>query len=166
MPEIIDPVFAKTSQNARFLYSENERFGLVFVKTGSINSGTNLGSESAALSDIEFWRPLIRRYRRFPPSTFSYTPHLHGVLVLETRNKIVRNLSAAITENPPAIYLSLVSLTPVNSLSPVSLTPVINIHSRISPRISKTVLMEYLGAQGTKIHEKKPEVENLMSDSH
>jgi hypothetical protein len=42
VPEIIDPVFAKTSQNARFLLSENERFGLVFVKTGSINSGTVL----------------------------------------------------------------------------------------------------------------------------
>ncbi len=40
VPEIIDPVFAKTSQNAGFLLSENERFGLVFVKTGSINSGT------------------------------------------------------------------------------------------------------------------------------
>jgi hypothetical protein len=40
VPEIIDPVFAKPSQNARFLLSENERFGLVFVKTGSINSGT------------------------------------------------------------------------------------------------------------------------------
>ncbi len=40
VPEIIDPVFAKTSQNARFLLSENERLGLVFVKTGSINSGT------------------------------------------------------------------------------------------------------------------------------
>ncbi len=35
MPEIIDLVFAKTSQNARFLLSENERFGLVFVKTES-----------------------------------------------------------------------------------------------------------------------------------
>jgi hypothetical protein len=42
VPEIIDPVFTKTSQNARFLLSENERFGLVFVKTGSINSGTVL----------------------------------------------------------------------------------------------------------------------------
>jgi hypothetical protein len=42
VPEIIDPVFAKTSQNARFLLSENERFGLVFVKTGPINSGTAL----------------------------------------------------------------------------------------------------------------------------
>ncbi len=40
MPEIKDPVFAKTSQYARFLLSENERFELVFVKTGSINSGT------------------------------------------------------------------------------------------------------------------------------
>ncbi len=47
VPEIIDPVFAKTSQNARFLLSENERFGLVFVKTGSINSGT--GKESKAI---------------------------------------------------------------------------------------------------------------------
>jgi hypothetical protein len=44
VPEIIDPVFAKTSQNARFLLSENERFGLVFVKTGSINSGTGVSS--------------------------------------------------------------------------------------------------------------------------
>ncbi len=40
VPKCIDPVFAKTSQNARFLLSENERFGIVFVKTGSINSGT------------------------------------------------------------------------------------------------------------------------------
>jgi hypothetical protein len=41
--EIIDHVFAKTSQNARFLLSENERFGIVFVKTGSINSGIGVG---------------------------------------------------------------------------------------------------------------------------
>jgi hypothetical protein len=50
VPEIIDPVFAKTSQNARFLLSENERFGLVFVKTGSINSGTG-----RFFSKIRFW---------------------------------------------------------------------------------------------------------------
>ncbi len=52
VPEIIDPVFAKTSQNARFLLSENERFGLVFVKTGSINSGT--GQTSGALTRVSF----------------------------------------------------------------------------------------------------------------
>ncbi len=50
VPEIIDPVFAKTSQNARFLLSENERFGLVFVKTGSINSGTGLWRSTNELS--------------------------------------------------------------------------------------------------------------------
>jgi hypothetical protein len=38
--EIIDPVFAKTSPKRSFCMTENERFGLVFVKTGSINSGT------------------------------------------------------------------------------------------------------------------------------
>ncbi len=42
VPEIIDPVFTKTSQNVRFLLSENERFRLVLVKTGSTNSGTGL----------------------------------------------------------------------------------------------------------------------------
>jgi hypothetical protein len=40
VPEIIDLVFAKTSQNARFLLSENERFGLVFVKTGTFWYGS------------------------------------------------------------------------------------------------------------------------------
>ncbi len=53
MPEIIDPVFAKTSQNARFLLSENERFGLVFVKTGSINSGTDGGCAEGGIRDGE-----------------------------------------------------------------------------------------------------------------
>jgi hypothetical protein len=33
VPEIIDPVFAKQAQNARFHIIENERFGLVFMKT-------------------------------------------------------------------------------------------------------------------------------------
>ncbi len=40
MPEFIDPVFAKTSPKRSFSITENDRFGLVFVKTGSINSGT------------------------------------------------------------------------------------------------------------------------------
>jgi hypothetical protein len=55
VPEIIDPVFAKTSQNARFLLSENERFGLVFVKTGSINSGTGINSKSILPAHVA-WR--------------------------------------------------------------------------------------------------------------
>jgi hypothetical protein len=40
MPEFKDPVFAKTSPERSFSLIENERFGLVFIKTGSINLGT------------------------------------------------------------------------------------------------------------------------------
>ncbi len=40
MPEFIDLVFAKTSPKRTVSITENERFGLVFVKNGSINSGT------------------------------------------------------------------------------------------------------------------------------
>ncbi len=40
VPKFIDPVFAKTSPKCAFSMTENERVGLVFVKTGSINSGT------------------------------------------------------------------------------------------------------------------------------
>jgi hypothetical protein len=53
LPEFIDPVFAKASQNARFLLSENERFGLVFVKTGSINSGSSFGLVFAKTGSIK-----------------------------------------------------------------------------------------------------------------
>jgi hypothetical protein len=42
MPEIIDPVFVKTSPIRSILVIENERFGLVFAKTWSINSGTSV----------------------------------------------------------------------------------------------------------------------------
>jgi hypothetical protein len=42
VPEIIDLVFAKTSPKRSFCMTENERFGLVFVKTGTINSGNDL----------------------------------------------------------------------------------------------------------------------------
>ncbi len=42
VPKFIEPVFAKTSATRSFSTTKNERFGLVFVKTGSINSGTDL----------------------------------------------------------------------------------------------------------------------------
>ncbi len=50
VPEIIDPVFAKTSPNARFqaLKSEIPRFGLVLAKTGSTNSVTGQGKNKAS----------------------------------------------------------------------------------------------------------------------
>jgi hypothetical protein len=41
LPEFIDPVFAKTRPKRSFCMTEkNDRFELVFAKTGSINSGT------------------------------------------------------------------------------------------------------------------------------
>jgi hypothetical protein len=40
VPEIKDLVFAKTSPKRSFSMTENERFGLIFANTGSINSGT------------------------------------------------------------------------------------------------------------------------------
>ncbi len=42
VPEFIDPDFAKASPKRSFSVIENERFGLVFAKTGSINSGTGV----------------------------------------------------------------------------------------------------------------------------
>jgi hypothetical protein len=42
VPEFIDPVFAKSSPKRAFSLIENERFGLVFAKTGSINLGSRV----------------------------------------------------------------------------------------------------------------------------
>ncbi len=42
MSEFIDPVFAKTCRKRSILMTENERFGLVFVKIGSTDLGTGL----------------------------------------------------------------------------------------------------------------------------
>jgi hypothetical protein len=42
VPEFIDQVLAKTSPQRSFSVIENQRFGQVFAKTGSINSGTVL----------------------------------------------------------------------------------------------------------------------------
>jgi hypothetical protein len=41
VPEFLDPVFVKTSPKCSFSVIENEHFGLVFVKTGSIILGTD-----------------------------------------------------------------------------------------------------------------------------
>jgi hypothetical protein len=42
VPAFIDPVFAKTRPKRSFSVMENERFEIVFAKTGSINSGTGM----------------------------------------------------------------------------------------------------------------------------
>jgi hypothetical protein len=42
MSKFIDPVFTKTSPKQLLSIIENERFGLLFAKTGSINSGVDI----------------------------------------------------------------------------------------------------------------------------
>ncbi len=49
VPEFIDPVFTKTSPKRSFSVTQNERFGLVFAKTGSIILGTVGGREEYTL---------------------------------------------------------------------------------------------------------------------
>ncbi len=53
VPQFIDPVFAKTSPKSLFLMTENERFGLVFAKTGSINSGTETVEKKFVIMELE-----------------------------------------------------------------------------------------------------------------
>ncbi len=50
LPEFIDPVFTKTGPKRSFSVIQNERFGLVFAKTGSARTfgiTFNFGSRSA-----------------------------------------------------------------------------------------------------------------------
>ncbi len=68
VPEIIDPVFAKTSQNARFLLSEYERFGLVFTKTGVYKFGQRSVSISLCTLAFTFYR---RQKRAFLKEIFA-----------------------------------------------------------------------------------------------
>ncbi len=49
------PCFRENQPKRCFLLSENERFGLVFVKTGSINSGTGSGSISQRCGSGSFY---------------------------------------------------------------------------------------------------------------
>ncbi len=94
---------------------------------------------SAAVFDFGGWK-----YHRCVPFNFLLSlaaPRLQGVLVLVTSTKFIAG---------------------------VIVTAVINIHSRRSPRIfekNRNGPMKYLGARVTMIHEKKPEVQNLVSGS-
>ncbi len=50
VPEFMDQVFGKTSSNSSFSVMQNERIGLVFPKSGSINSGTGSGIQDGKKS--------------------------------------------------------------------------------------------------------------------
>ncbi len=74
VPEIIDPVFAKTSQNARFLLSEYERFGLVFTKTRVYKFGHWAPCEQLYIYWLLIgWDPARAATPSLPPLLGSYT---------------------------------------------------------------------------------------------
>jgi hypothetical protein len=52
VPEIIDPVFAKTSPKRWFSMTENERFGLVFTKTRVYKFGHRCGPVGSSVPEI------------------------------------------------------------------------------------------------------------------
>jgi hypothetical protein len=56
VPEIKDPDFTKTSPKRSLCMTENERFGLVFTKTGSINSGKGvyLGNSLVGICTLQY----------------------------------------------------------------------------------------------------------------
>jgi hypothetical protein len=69
--EFIDPVFAKTSPKRSFSITKNERIGLVFAKTGSINSDGldfvqlhNVGEGGGAREECK--RNLLGKYPHLP----------------------------------------------------------------------------------------------------
>ena len=55
----IDPVFTKTSPKRSFCITENERFGLVFTKIGSLNSGTGFRIGIFSIPDLTFEKDLF-----------------------------------------------------------------------------------------------------------
>jgi hypothetical protein len=96
---VVSPVaiIPPTSQNAHFLLSENERFGLVFVKTGSINSGIDFAQISPKRSfSVILKRSVVGRVRR-SYSLKAKTSENVGIFVLALKRKkmfffrIVRN---------------------------------------------------------------------------
>jgi hypothetical protein len=105
VPEIIDPVFTRTEQKRSFSVIENERFGLVFTKTGSINSGTGINDTDGKFA-----------------AGVNYT----GV-------KSAAGVKFATGVNDNSGYLPLVSMTSVVNLPPVPATPAVHLHLRIFP---------------------------------
>ncbi len=73
VPEFIDPVFAKTSQNARFLLSENERFGLVFCENRVYKFGHWISAE--------YFFFFFKR-NKFAEKSFHYIHLLYNITIL------------------------------------------------------------------------------------
>jgi hypothetical protein len=77
VPEFIDPVFVKTSPKRSFSVIQNERFGLVFVKPGSIISGTVL-----------YLSPNMSYAYDFEVTIRTYVPYIHRILYIRLEANI------------------------------------------------------------------------------
>jgi hypothetical protein len=83
-------------QNARFLLSENERFGLVFVKTWSINSGT--------VPDIS--RTSFHENKRFAKTGFINSGTGFRIFKILLKDVTVIAISHGLGDNILEIFLS------------------------------------------------------------
>jgi hypothetical protein len=71
VPEFIDPVFTKTSTKRSFSLNRKRAFWLVFVKTGSIISGTGCPYRSSPAAS--WWKFHLLFFNKFTqPSVMSY----------------------------------------------------------------------------------------------
>ncbi len=77
-PIFIDPVLVKTSPKRSFSMTEKERFGIVFVKTRSINSGTGLSRKPHSQSDYTYRSPLvITNWEQLSPLQYIVSGYLY-----------------------------------------------------------------------------------------
>jgi hypothetical protein len=78
VPEFIDPVFRIANRKRSFSIIENDRFGHVFAKTGSINSGTGLSRAAQPLATVCSGCGFILEHASSPESQ---KPNQAGALV-------------------------------------------------------------------------------------
>jgi len=93
VPEFIGPIFAETSPKRTFSIMENERFGLVFAKTGSINSGTDETVDMSSFHEIYSNRENIQIYNNLSDqiSFLHSNPSCCGIRHQRFRVSMVRN---------------------------------------------------------------------------
>jgi hypothetical protein len=98
VPESIDQVFTKTSPKRSFSVIQNERFGLVFAKTGSIFLGTgvplwlkqNKSNDDNTLTDTEKYFLVGHDGSEFRPSRLTSGTGELNILHIQLHIRIIR----------------------------------------------------------------------------
>jgi hypothetical protein len=112
-PKFIGPEFAKTSPKRSFYFSmtEKERFGPVFAKTGSINSGTGSQYKTDANVNRLLWAIIRSAPPPHPPLHASASFIFNTMPVLYFQ---ILQLGHRTTHRPFSVYMHV--LTPADSL--------------------------------------------------